>query len=250
MGKNKIEGPFVALLVDTLDSPAWQALSHGAKDLYVALKRRKSNNSNRAFISHRTAEKEIKSSRRKIREWFAELEHYGFIVLVSPHHLGVDGKGKAAHWRLTECGRTSRTSENGLRDDPTRDFLRWDGVLFDPKPYRGESAWDYEQKNPGDDVVTTLVTTCSPPLVTTCSPPKSQSGDDVVAIQADKGGDDVVPISSLTTTVVSPGLAPPSPPLPPDSSLEEENNVGPNNVFKFDDRIAALEATENRREMP
>ena len=32
--------PFVPLLIDTLDQPAWRALSHGARSLYVALKRR------------------------------------------------------------------------------------------------------------------------------------------------------------------------------------------------------------------
>jgi hypothetical protein len=32
--------PFVPLLIDTLDTPAWRSLSHGAQMLYVALKRR------------------------------------------------------------------------------------------------------------------------------------------------------------------------------------------------------------------
>ena len=148
MGKNKIEGPFVALLLTTLDSPAWQALSHGSKWLYVALKRRKSNNGNRAYISYRTAQKEIKSSTKKIGEWFAELKHYGFIELVIPHSLGLDGKGKAPHWRLTECGRTSKASENGLFDPPTNDFLKSDGTLFDPKPYRGDTAGTFKNKIP------------------------------------------------------------------------------------------------------
>jgi hypothetical protein len=30
--------PFVPLLISSLDSPAWQATSHGAKALYVSLK--------------------------------------------------------------------------------------------------------------------------------------------------------------------------------------------------------------------
>jgi len=32
--------PFVPLLIATLDTPAWRALSHGARSLYVGLKRR------------------------------------------------------------------------------------------------------------------------------------------------------------------------------------------------------------------
>ena len=148
MGKNKIEGPFVALLLTTLESPAWKALSHGSKWLYVALKRRKSNNGNRAYISYRTAQKEIKSSTKKIGEWFAELKHYGFIELMQPHSLGLDGKGKAPHWRLTECGRTSKASENGIFEPPTNDFLRWDGTLFDAKPYRCDTGWDFQNRIP------------------------------------------------------------------------------------------------------
>ena len=33
-------GPFVMLLIEVLDAPAWRALSHGAKVLYIALRRR------------------------------------------------------------------------------------------------------------------------------------------------------------------------------------------------------------------
>lgn len=36
--KNRLP-PFVPLLIATLDSPAWRAMSHGAHMLYVALKR-------------------------------------------------------------------------------------------------------------------------------------------------------------------------------------------------------------------
>jgi hypothetical protein len=107
----KIDGQFVPLLHATLDCPAWKATSHGARSLYVALKRRHPRERNTAFISHRTAQKELGASRRKIGEWFAELEHYGFIVMHQHGHLGVDGKGKAPHWRLTELGNTPRQGE-------------------------------------------------------------------------------------------------------------------------------------------
>jgi protein ImuB len=33
-----------------------------------------------------------------------EIQHYGFGVITSGACLGVDGKGKAPHWRLTEVG--------------------------------------------------------------------------------------------------------------------------------------------------
>ena len=87
------------------------------------------------------AKSELKSSQRKISEWFKELQHYGFIVLVLPGRLGVEGRGKAPHWRLTELGSTPKASADGLPEPPTRDFLKWDGSLFErkqnPVPYGG-----------------------------------------------------------------------------------------------------------------
>jgi hypothetical protein len=70
-----------------------------------------------------------------IMRWFRELQHYGFIVMVSPAHRGVNGHGKAPHWRLTE--------EWYLDKAPTRDFLSWDGIPFTEKRTRDamESPW-------------------------------------------------------------------------------------------------------------
>jgi hypothetical protein len=89
--------PFVPMLIATLDSRAWRALSHGAKALYVAIKRRVPKNRNVGYLSHRDAAVDLKSSRRKIAEWFEELEYYGFIVLVRHGGIGVEGKGMAPH---------------------------------------------------------------------------------------------------------------------------------------------------------
>lgn len=61
--------------------------------------------------------------------WFKELQYYGFIVMTSPGHLGVEGRGKAPHWRLTELGTRNR---DGV-DIPTRDFQRWNGTRFRQK---------------------------------------------------------------------------------------------------------------------
>jgi hypothetical protein len=45
--------------------------------------------------------------------------------MISPGGLGVEARGKAPHWRLTE--------EWCLGKTPTRDFLLWDGTVFEPK---------------------------------------------------------------------------------------------------------------------
>jgi hypothetical protein len=90
--------PFVPLLVGTIESPAWFAMSHGAKVLYMSLKRRynqNNHNNGRIFLSQRTAVKELRSHHNQIARWFRELRHYGFIVMTQPGCLGVEGKGKS-----------------------------------------------------------------------------------------------------------------------------------------------------------
>jgi hypothetical protein len=122
---NKIDGLFVPLLIATIRSPAWRAMSHGAKSLYVALKQRYNStidNNGKVFLSLRDAAQELQSHRDHIARWYRDLQHYGFVVQVQPGCLGVDGKGKTAHWRLTELAY--------LGKPPTRDFLRWDGTPF------------------------------------------------------------------------------------------------------------------------
>ena len=37
------------------------------------------------------------------REALRPFQHYGFIVMTDPGGLGVEGKGKAPHFRLTEA---------------------------------------------------------------------------------------------------------------------------------------------------
>jgi hypothetical protein len=122
--------PFVPLLKETLQTPAWRATSHGARSLYVALRGRVANdcrNNGRVFLPTRAACVETGSSSEQIVRWFEELQHYGFIVQMAAGHLGVEGQGKAPHWRLTELG--ARNADGNL-DMPTRDFLRWPGVRF------------------------------------------------------------------------------------------------------------------------
>jgi hypothetical protein len=127
--KGRISGPFVPMLKSTLKESAWIALSHGARSLYVALKSRyNSTLGNAVYLSARIASREIGSNKDYVTRWFRELQYYGFIVLITPGHLGVEGRGKAPHWRLTE--------EWYLGEPPTRDYQRWNGEKF------------HEQKSP------------------------------------------------------------------------------------------------------
>ena len=106
-------------------------MSTGARVLYVSLKRRYSpnyKNNGRIYLSQRRAAAEIGSSTNQITRWFRELQHYGFIVQTKPGYLGLEGKGRAAHWRLTEVAYMRGTSSKGMDDMPTMDFLKWNGV--------------------------------------------------------------------------------------------------------------------------
>jgi hypothetical protein len=126
--------PFVMITNQVLDSPAWHAMSHGARSLYLALKRRYSHNfhnNGKIYLSTRMARKELgRSGLSEIGRWFQELQYYGFIVMMKPGYLGADGKGKAPRWRLTEVAYMRGTSSKGMEDMPTQDFLRWNGVPF------------------------------------------------------------------------------------------------------------------------
>ena len=132
---------FVKVLLATLDAPAWCALSHGARSLFIALKRRHRrdvNNNGSIFLSLRQAEAELGSKRDYIARWYRELEHYGFIAMTRHGYLGVEGKGKAPHWRLTELPY--------MDDPPTQDFLNWNGVRFrspekNSRPIKADHLW-------------------------------------------------------------------------------------------------------------
>ena len=123
--------PFVPLLRDTMKTRAWLAMSNNAKILYIAIKSHVPKDHNIAFLSQRDARREIgRGNNRMVADWFDELVHYGFIVLHKRGCLGVDGEGKAPHWRLTELGTTRATSPTGISEAPTRDYLKWDGTPF------------------------------------------------------------------------------------------------------------------------
>ena len=192
--------PFVPLLKDTVKTAAWKALSHGARSLYVTLKGRYNNRlQNAVYVSTRDAEEELGqySTRRNVMRWFRELQHYGFIVMVSPAHHGVNGHGKAPHWRLTE--------EWYLGKAPTRDFLSWDGIPFTEKRKRDAPSFTAKNRIRGDNGVTTLVQTGSP-LVPEIVPAAVKAGADGVSISDHTGGADGVAITSLTTTYADPNL--------------------------------------------
>jgi hypothetical protein len=144
MSKKKHDGPHFVMVTETvLDSPAWRAMSHGARSLYIALKRRywpNRKNNGHIYLPQRKAVKELGSRISQIVRWYRELQYYGFIVMVSPGYLGSDGKGRAPRWRLTEVAYMRGTSSKGMEDMPTMDFLKWNGVRFSKHEPGGDRA--------------------------------------------------------------------------------------------------------------
>jgi hypothetical protein len=183
---HKIKGRYVYLFYETLRSPAYRKLSFGARALLTALHMRCVYNNGHVYLSQRDAEKELgHKDRHDIANWFRELEHYGFIVLTEAASLGVNGKGKAPHWRITDM--PTRNGSDQF-DDGTKDFLHWDGVLFEPH-VRPSRRWNAGKKttlkkqNPGGHVATAVGDTC-PPVVGDTSPPlDEESGGHVPPIR-------------------------------------------------------------------
>jgi hypothetical protein len=169
LSKRKDKGrlpPFVPVDLEVMNSPAWKATSFGARWLYMHLKRRwsfKQRNNGRLYLSQRDAQKEMGCNcRDSISRWFRELQHYGFIVMTDPGGLGVDGKGRAPHWRLTEAewpgGRNGNTWML-----PTKDYLKWDGTVFQDN--RGDVLRARRKKqNPGPETAARVARKPSPGL--------------------------------------------------------------------------------------
>jgi hypothetical protein len=117
--------PFVPYLKETMQHTTWRVMSLGARMLYLHLKARynqNSQNNGKIYLPTRIAAKELGSGLSQIGRWFRELQHYGFIVMMEGGYLGVEGKGRAPRWRLTELGY--------MNNPPTRDYTRWLGNLF------------------------------------------------------------------------------------------------------------------------
>jgi hypothetical protein len=228
--KGRIQGQFVPLLHEMMDCPAYIALSPSAKCLYLALKRRVARNNNRAYLSYRMARRELGAGFNKVKEWFAELEHYGFIALAAHHSLGVDGKGKAPLWRLTELGHVAGAGT----EFPSKEYLRWDGVLFDSKPYRYSAKW--KKQNPVLRAENTPLSASRTPVLSASVAPETTSalcgGDIENEPTALREGD----ISSLTTGG-------------PISGLSYLKQVSKPSLVEFgpnDPRIIALVRTKKR----
>jgi hypothetical protein len=122
-------GPFVALPKAIMATPAWRAMSFGARLLWLETRgwlRNDRLNNGKQHLSCRDAAKAIGADKSAVARWFAENEHYGFLRKTAEGFLGSDGRGIAAKYRFTDLAHGTHP--------PTRDYEKWDGVLFEGRP--------------------------------------------------------------------------------------------------------------------
>ncbi len=142
-----IEGHFVAIGHELLGSPAWLAMRAHTRLVYIALLQEiryypdGSNNNGRVYLSSRAAGRRVNITKMTAWESFNEMEHYGFIVRETVP--GMPGKsGRAARWRLADI---AHENADGTKAAATKDYLDWDGVLYDPEPKHRKSRKLYRQ---------------------------------------------------------------------------------------------------------
>jgi len=175
---------------------------------------------------------------------------------------GVEAEGReraqgvyflSPHWRLTEKGQTSKASADGVFEPPPNDFLKWDGTLFDPSPYRqahsGGATWDrakLKKQNPATHVGNTLLpTSVTPPLPTSVTP-KDESATHVGNISGDDTATHVGNISSLTTLGATGSVPSPDTPSPPDTP-SDDSRTGEEDLGQFDPKVIPLNQAKKRR---
>jgi hypothetical protein len=250
---------FVPSFVGTMETPAWKALSMGARVLYLQLKRHLftgiKNNNGKIYLSQRDAMKETGCNNRdSIRRWFAELEHFGFIVKTAEGSLGVDGKGKAPQWRLTELD-----APNTDQPRATRDYEKWDGA-----PFNGNQAWrgrglKPRKQNPGRETTSRVGAKQRPPMDAKQRPVDGVSGRETTSISDGQGGRETTSISRVTTPMPSAGggersaptrgavaSEPPTATSPPDWKALGYPVGSPSRA----DHLAAMEQQARERERP
>jgi hypothetical protein len=236
--------PFVPVFVSTMETPAWKALSMGARILYLQLKRHHfigaKNNNGRIYLSQRNAMAEMGSGNRdSVRRWFAELEHFGFVVKTAEGSLGVNGRGKAPQWRLTEL-----EAPNTDQPRATRDYENWNGT-----PFNGNQAWrgrglKPRKQSPGRETRSRLDAEQGPPMDAKQRPIPGVVGRDRTSISDGEGGRETTPISRVTTTTPHEGG---SRSAPIGSAVASEPAGTPSSPSR-EEILAALERRAEERE--
>lgn len=110
------------MLRSTMETPAWRALTTTGQALYPWLKMEwkgaKFNNNGDISLAVRTAAERIGCGRDTAARGFHDLQAKGFLLLTSHGRMGVEGKGTAPTYEITELAMRGEQSGKKL-------YLHW-----------------------------------------------------------------------------------------------------------------------------
>ena len=198
-GDIKLRGQFIPAFVETRRTPAWKAMSMGARELYMTLKVHHfvgfKNNNGRIFLSERKAMEEMGVSNREwIRRWYRELQHYGFIVMTNPRKPRCRGQGQSS------AVAPDRTRNPIGRLKGTNSRLQEMGRhAVQRQPNLARSRTEAEKQNPGRETTSRVDAKQRPVLDAKQRPPHPRSGRETTSISAARPGRETTSISRLTT---------------------------------------------------
>jgi hypothetical protein len=142
----KLRTTFSAIYTDMMDCPAWRATEPIARALFAEFKRLYNRDTAAAvYMSVRKAAELLNVDAKTALIALRMLLHFGFVRQIKSGFFAGNGRGIATLWRLTD--------EPYLNEQPTLDFLKWDGTPFARAtkktfPCVGESPTAYVGKSP------------------------------------------------------------------------------------------------------
>jgi len=128
----KLRTTFAPIYADVMESDAWRAMEPVARALHVEMKRLYNRDKQQpVYMSERHAARLLGVNAKTAAKALRMLEHYGVTVKVADGFLGANGRGIAAHWRLTDEPCDGKPA--------TLDFKRWNGTAFSATESRGKN---------------------------------------------------------------------------------------------------------------
>lgn len=132
------------MLRNTMETPAWRALSTTAQALYPWLKMEwkgpQANNNGKIRLPVRMAAERIGCNMNTAAKAFHDLQAKGFLILTEHGRMGTEGKGSAPTYEITELETLSKDGHGGRKL-----YLSWqEGCDF---PVRGHAPVNPHGRN-------------------------------------------------------------------------------------------------------
>lgn len=130
------------MIRSTMETPAWRALTATAQALYPWLKLEwkgpKANNNGRISLPVRVAAERLGCNMKTAARAFHDLQAKGFLILIEHGRMGIEGKGAAPTYEITELAQLGEHTGRKL-------YLHWQpGGDF---PVRGHAPANPTGKN-------------------------------------------------------------------------------------------------------